>query len=140
MGCWIKPCRCSALQSLNWSPREWIRFQFRLYCRRQGLLNSNTTQVLVGRYLCNVTGFFSQGLSRPLVPQNWRIFRRLALTMIDKEVAVMVLIAKVTTVHIPPILVPIEVAVPVVLTDKILHILDSFRIIISWDKICYCLH
>ena len=62
------------------------------------------------------------------------------MTMVDKEAAVTGLITKVVTVHIPTILVPIEVAVPVVLTDEVSHILDSFRIIISWHNICYCLH
>jgi hypothetical protein len=41
----------------------------------------------------------------------------------------------VVTVHIPTILIPIEVAVPVVLTDEVSHVFDSFRIIISWYKI-----
>lgn len=62
------------------------------------------------------------------------------MTMIDKEVAITVLISKMVTVHIPTILVPIEVTVPVVLTDEVSHKLDSFRIIISWHKMCYCLH
>lgn len=60
--------------------------------------------------------------------------------MVDKEVAVTVLISKVVTVHIPTILVPIEGAFSVALADEVAHVLDSFCVIISWHKMCYCSH
>lgn len=62
------------------------------------------------------------------------------MAMIDKEVAVAVPKPKVVTVHIPAILFLIEVALPVMLTNEVSHILDSFCIIVSWHKMCYCLH
>lgn len=62
------------------------------------------------------------------------------MTMIDEEVAAPVLITKFITVRIPTILMLVEVAVPVVLTDEVPHILDFFLITISWNKICFCLH
>ena len=62
------------------------------------------------------------------------------MAMIDKKVAVAVWKRKVVTVYIPAFLVPIEVALPVMLTNKVLHILDSFHIIVSGHKMCYCLH
>lgn len=60
--------------------------------------------------------------------------------MIDEKVAAPVQISKFVAVHMPTILMPVEVAVPVVLTDVISHKFYSFRVIISWHKICFCLH
>jgi hypothetical protein len=60
--------------------------------------------------------------------------------MINEKVAIAVPSTKVVAVYIPAILVMIKIAIPVMLADEVLHILDSFRIIISRHKMCYCLH
>jgi hypothetical protein len=46
--------------------------------------------------------------------------------MVDKEVASTVFVAKFVAVHMPTILTSIEIAVPVVLADKVSHKLDFF--------------
>jgi len=56
--------------------------------------------------------------------------------MINEKVAVPVVKTKISTIHIPAILIPIEITIPVVLADEISHTIHSLCVFIAGNKVC----
>lgn len=85
--------------------------------------------------------YFSQGVSRPFVPQNSRfLMERVAVKMIDNEEAREVLHGEPVNVSIPPLALQVQVAVPVMLANHVENAVKLLTVAVSVHKVCFCLN